>query len=78
MYLMGSTLVLGDPLGALAALSGGQLGHSDLAVPCAHGQAGVSAVRQKLCLEENLSPINLYFRSLYRHGHRKKLRPLYF
>lgn len=38
------------PLGVLAALSGRQLGHPDLTIASTHGQGGVSAVRQELCL----------------------------
>lgn len=42
--------VLCYPLGVLAALGGRELSHSDLTISSTHGQGGVSAVRQELCL----------------------------
>lgn len=43
--------VLCDPFGVLAALRGRQLSHSDLTIASAHGQGGVSTVRQELGLD---------------------------
>lgn len=42
--------MLCHPLGVLAALCGRELSHSDLTIASAHGQGGVSTVRQELCL----------------------------
>jgi len=50
-HLVGSPFVLCYALGAFAALGGGELGHPDLAVPRAHGQGAVPAVRQELGLK---------------------------
>lgn len=42
--------MLCNPFGVLAALRGRQLSHSDLTITSAHGQGGVSTVRQELGL----------------------------
>lgn len=52
--LVRCSFVLCHPLGVLAALSGGQLSHPDLAVAGAHGQRGVAAVGQELGLQRTV------------------------
>lgn len=49
-HLVCSPFMLCYPLGVLAALRGRELGHPDLTISSAHGQGGVSAVRQELRL----------------------------
>lgn len=49
-HLVCCPFMLCYPLGVLAALCGRELGHSDLTISSAHGQGGVPAVRQELCL----------------------------
>lgn len=51
-HLVCCSFMLCYPLCVLAALRGRELSDSDLTVTSAHGQGGVSAVRQELCLLE--------------------------
>lgn len=53
-HLVRGSLVLGHPLGGLAALGSRELGNADLAVAGTHGKGRVAAVGEELGLREQV------------------------